>query len=408
MLLACPADDITGGSGETGEGPGVPFPIDPLDGEGSNPPGSPSRSRAWSTPASLGNGLVHDSRYDLQAGEYRHTVTAAQLVAGVDWSTFVTSHRLKVARGFRPTNVDAEVTLVQSGEGSGATFDLGITDRSVYVSDDDANYRSEIETYIFSNLESEQTLATGGPSAHDQPRPISVDTFSLPSGLIGTTIAWTYDNSPVAWKLIVSEDTQSFTDTLSNLHTADYRPISIASRRRNGASEYTAIFVQDGVPSTDWKATIGYNWADLNNNFQALWDDGFYPFRGTYEHGSESDPTFSVLWTKRSPDMKLELRYNMDDVLFNDEDSDWRKLGYHLENACAYSDAGVTRYAGLWTRHEPYHPLFQTQSGIWSPPGFPQGSPSASPMSVIGKPFPCIDDAGTPNTNECQGSFGAY
>ncbi len=356
VLAACPADDTTGGFGETGgEGPGDAVPIDPFDGEGSNPPGSPSLARTWRSPASLGNGLVHDSRYDLQAGEYTDTFSAAELVAGIDWTEFVASHRLKVARGFRPTNVDADVTLIQSGEGTSASFKLGITDRSTYVSDDDANYKTVVKTHMFSQVAVEQqSLAAAGPSSPGRPRPISVDTFATAVDRLGTTIAWVYDNSEVPWRLIISEDAQTFATTIEDLRSADYRPISIASRRRNGVSEYSAVFVSDGMPATDWKATIGYDWADLAANVQSLWDDGMYPFRGSYEQGSHGDPTFNVLWTKRSPQLKLELRYNMDQLLFNAEDINWRKKGYHLENACAYSDAGVTRYAGLWVRNDPY------------------------------------------------------
>ncbi|WP_165703890.1 serine hydrolase [Enhygromyxa salina] len=276
-------------------------------------------------------------------------MTAAELEAGVGWADFVTSHSDKLRVGFRPSSVHAEVSL----EG-GAVPQLAIADRSVYVSDDDANYRSETKTYVYSSLFSEAKLALSGPSAPGEPRPTSIDTFSLPSGQVGVTIVWTYDNNPLPWKIVVGQRRAVFNGALAVFRKTGFRPISIASRNRGGLSEYAGIFVSDGVQATDWKVSLAEHWASLWETAETEWGKGYYAFRGTYEHGSETLPLFNVLWTKRSPEMKLEMRYNMDESLFNEQDIHWRKSGYHLETTCAYSDTGVTRYAGLWTRSDPY------------------------------------------------------
>lgn len=358
LLVACPEDPTGGGGGETGGDSDPPEAIDPLDGEGSNPPGNPDPALVWRVPSNHGNGLAHDSRYDLQADSYTKSLSEPALSQGVDWADFVQSHDDKVRRGFRPTHVDAKVALATKG---GLTFELKITDRSVYVSDDDANYRTETKTYVFKNTRDERlTLTAEGPSDPGEPRPISIDTFSIPNGpnltlpRVGHTIVWVYDDDPVPWQLVVGQEVENFEQTLTALSSQGYRPISLASRYRAGTSEYSAIFVADGMPATDWKVMIGSNWVDLLDNLDSLWQSGFYPFRGTYEHHSEHLPTFNVLWTKRSPQLKLELRYNMDETLFNEQDRHWRQQGYYLENSCAYSDGGNTRYAGLWMRHEPY------------------------------------------------------
>jgi hypothetical protein len=56
---------------------------------------------------------------------------------------------------------------------------LQLRDRSVYVSDDDANYRTVTKTYVFSNLAAEQLLNATGPSTPGNPRPTSIDCFAL-------------------------------------------------------------------------------------------------------------------------------------------------------------------------------------------------------------------------------------
>ncbi|WP_181234239.1 serine hydrolase [Enhygromyxa salina] len=348
LLTACPEDDVgaTGGGETAGTtGPGEPDPVDPLDGEGSNPPEKPDASSTWNAPTTLGNGMVHDSRYDLRAGEYSRKVNTLELAAGVDWS-FVGSHRQKLQNGFRPTSVDAHVSLTDNGE-------LVIIDRSVYMSDDDANFRTETKTYVFVSVSKEMNLSRSGPSSHGEPRPTSIDTFSLPDGRFGDTIVWTYDNSSTPWRLIVGQVATTFNATRNALEDAGFRPISIASRSRGGVSRYSAIFVQDDVSASDWTVSLGQTEATLADTITTQWGNGYYPFRLTSESGAQ-EPVFNILWTKRTPELKLEIRQNLDEALFNEQDTGWRQQGYHLENACAYQDAGVERYTGLWTRSEPY------------------------------------------------------
>jgi hypothetical protein len=200
VLLGCPTNDTIVGTGETGEDTEGAPPVDPFDGEGSDPPGDPDPGLDWPQPLTLGNGLVHDSRYDLQAGPFSETFTAAQLVAGVDWVDFIDSHALKLRSGFRPTQVDAEINVKTNDNG---TIELTVTDRSVYASDDDANYKTQIKTYLFGNTAQEGALVGGGDGA-SQPRPTSIDTFALPAGRVGATVAWVYDNNPIAWEMGLS------------------------------------------------------------------------------------------------------------------------------------------------------------------------------------------------------------
>ncbi|PRQ06535.1 serine hydrolase [Enhygromyxa salina] len=335
----------------------MPVPQDPFDGEGSDPPGEPDPNLDWPPPLTLGNGLVHDSRYDLHASEYTKTFSAQQLVSGVNWADkFVKDHALKLRNGFRPTQVDAEVSMANNPDGS---LELTVLDRSVYVSDDDANYKTEIKTFVFGSVAQEQVL-TGGGSSGD-PRPTSIDTFALPVGRVGATIAFVYDNSSVAWQMVDGQSQASLMTTEATLADKGYRPISIASRKRNGASEFAAVFVQDGVDPGDWELGVGYDALALSADAPIKWAAGYYPFAGSYEQGSQEWPRFNVLWLKRSPELKLQLRYNMDDITFEGEDAQWRQGGYHLEGACAYQDAGVQRYAGVWVRHDPY---LRWQEGI--------------------------------------------
>lgn len=349
--LACPAhDDDPTSRDETG-GPGEPDPIDPFDGEGADPPGEPDPNLTYRSPSSLGNGLVHDSRYDLRAGSYMRFVSVAQLEAGVEWVSFVAPHAEKLRVGFRPTQVDANIDVTP---GAAGTLLLHVEDRSVYVCDDDANYRTVTRTHVFSSRAAEQAHAGSGPSPQGSPRPTAIDTFALASDRFGFDIVWTYDDAPVDWELVVGESQQTFLGTVGNLAQHGYRPISVSSRRRNGANEYAGIFVQDGVPQQEWQLMLGRNAMELATEAATAWDNGYYPFRGSYQQGSQNLPLFDVIWMRRPPGLKLELRYNLDRALFEEEDQKWRIAGYHLEGACAYLDGGEERLSGLWVRYEPY------------------------------------------------------
>jgi CubicO group peptidase (beta-lactamase class C family) len=346
----CPAsDDDNPPSDETG-GPPEAEPIDPFEAEGADPPGEPDRGLTWRSPSSLGNGLVHDSRFDLRAGEHKRTASGAQLAAGVDWASFVTPHAEKLRVGFRPSQVEANVGLVFAND----TLILHIEDRSVYLCDDDANYRTVTKTHVFSNVAAEQLHATSGPSALDNARPTAIDSFAIGPNSFGFNIVWTYDNAQVFWELVLGQSTAAFLAASANLRQQGYHPISVSGRRRNGVSEYSGIFVQDGVPGEDWFLTLGAHAMDLAEQIVTVWNAGYYPFRGSYQQGSDSMPLFDIVWIKRSPGLKLELRFNLDEALFEEQDKLWRSVGYYLESATEYFDSGVHRFAGLWVQHEPY------------------------------------------------------
>jgi CubicO group peptidase (beta-lactamase class C family) len=345
-----PNDDDNSRSDETG-GPPEAEPHDPFGGEGADPPGEPDRGRTYRSPSSLGNGLVHDSRFDLRVGAWLRPVSAAQLAAGVEWGSFVTPHIEKLRVGFRPAQVEANVRLELTND----IPNIQIEDRSVYVCDDDASYRSVTKTHVFfSNLDAEQAHATSGLSAPGSPRPTAIDSFALGPKTFGFNIVWTYDNAPVKWELVLGQSQTAFEATAGDLAQYGYHPISVSGRRRGGVSEYSGIFVQDGVAREDWYVMLGRNAMELADQVGAIWDAGYYPFRGSYQQGSESLPLFDVVWIKRSPRLKLELRFNLDEALFEEQDKLWRAAGYHLESATEYSDAGAQRFAGLWVMHEPY------------------------------------------------------
>jgi hypothetical protein len=348
VLLACPANDAMDELGETGDETEGPPPVDPFDGEGSDPPGDPDPELDWLPPLTLGNGLVHDSRHDLAAGPFSETFTAAQLAAGVDWAGFVDSHALKLRNGFRPTQVDAELTVKTNDRG---TIELNVTDRSVYVSDDDANYKTLVKTYLFGNPAQEVALNADGDGS-GQLRPTSIDTFALPAGRVGATVAWVYDDNPIRWQLVVGQNIATFLDTISTLADRGYRPISIASRRRNAASEYAAIFVRDFMSPDDWGVLLGQSEEAFAATAADDWDAGHYLFAGTQEQGTPNEPRFNTLWIRRSPGIRVQMRYNMNEGGFVDEDSDRRRQGYHLESAWGYESADgflATRGSGCST-----------------------------------------------------------
>src|SRR5690606_19297609 len=133
---------------------------------------------------------------------------------GIDWSTFVPEHADKLRVGFRPTQVDAQIELIPAGNGLSL---LHVRDRSVYISDDDANYRTVTKTHIFSDLAAEQALSASGPSARGTPRPTAIDSFALRPSEFGVNIVWTYDNAPVAWELVVGQSQADFEATMAAL-----------------------------------------------------------------------------------------------------------------------------------------------------------------------------------------------
>jgi CubicO group peptidase (beta-lactamase class C family) len=363
LVLAGCTDDgtiATDDGDDTGTGYVEPSPYDPLDGEGSDPPGDPDEGATWAPAEALGSGLVHDSRYDLEASEHTKVFTGAELNAGVDWATgFVTEHAAKVSVGFRPVQVDGFYDLVPLGTNDDGTptFELSVTDRSVYLSDDDANYKTVTKTYVFGNPEQERdSLPSYGSGRDGGPRPTAIDTFSIDADTppVGTTIVWTYDANPVPWRLIVGESQAEFGQTVENLRGQGYRPISIASRRRLGGLQYAAIFVADGVPGDDWRVTFGAYGSHQSQGYDN-WEDGFYPSQHSFADKAPFTVGHNIIWTRTPPRLRVEVRENLDRPLFEALDADFRKQGYNLQSATLYNHISYhRRYAGIWVQYEPY------------------------------------------------------
>ena len=353
VLSAC-TDDTSGAADEGDEtGYGEPSPEDPLDGEGSNPPGDPDTNATWAPAQALGNGLVHDSRYDLEAGKRSRDFTGTDLNSGVDWAGFVTEHAAKVTVGFRPVQVDGFYELVPLDKNK---YELSVTDRSVYLSDDDANYKTETKTYLFRNLDDERNyIPSYGSGRGGGPRPTAIDTFSIDGDTppVGTTIVWTYDGKPIPWRLVVGEPQAQFEETVENLRGQGYRPVSLASRHRLGQLEYAAIFIADGTPGDDWRVTLGAHWSNQAQDFDN-WEDGFYPSMQSFADRSPNSVGRNYIWTRTPPGLKVEVRQNLDEALFEELDADFRKQGYNLQSATRYNISIDKRYAGIWVQYEPY------------------------------------------------------
>lgn len=344
LPTGCPGDDVraigeTGETGETGD-PGSD-PVDPLDGDGPVPPGSPSSQDRWVAPSTLGNGLVHDTRSKVDPSIHTVPFTSGELAAGAAWSSFVDSNTAMLARGFRPAQVDAAVEL---------TDDLEIVDNTLYISDDDANYRTEVFTHAFSTLADERDFDAWEPVALGA-RPTSIQPFAG-DGHVGYSVAWVYDSATITpttpWLLKVGQSTQELNALLAD---PDLRPMSLASRRRGGTSEYAVIFVP-ADSHADWPASIHVATSSLASEIAGRWQDGLYPFRITSEEGDST--RVNVLWAMRPPGISVQARVNLTDSAFEHEDVWWRSHGYHLETTDEYVDGGQTRRVGVWVRYEPY------------------------------------------------------
>jgi CubicO group peptidase (beta-lactamase class C family) len=335
IFTACPdKDDL--GDDEIGNETD-PEPFDPLDGAGNVPTGDPDLSMPWTSPSSLGNGLVHDTRHDVDSTPYSTN-------DGIPWSDFVESYTTMTAIGFRPAQIAAEVQLSGNGE-------LEITDHTLYISDDDANYRTEIATHAFDTLDAERTFDDFAPSQLGA-RPTSIHTFSA-GGKVGYSVAWVFDSasaSPtVPWQMVSGRSERELGLLLA---TPGLRPISISSRLRAGRREYAAILIAHDEAWGEWPASVGLSGDSLAAFVEAKWADGFYPFRISTEHG---DPTrLSVLWARRPPGISVQVRMNLDEEDFMAEDANWRSHGYHLETVDHYVDEGSERHAAVWVRYSPY------------------------------------------------------
>jgi CubicO group peptidase (beta-lactamase class C family) len=340
-LTGCPADDVAAdvGGSETGD-PGTE-PLDPVDGEGSVPPGDPDQEDRWVAPSTLGNGLVHDTRSAVDPSTHAAAFTSDKLAAGAAWSSFVGSNAAMLARGFRPAQVDAVIEL---------TEELEIMDETLYISDDDANYRTEVFTHVFPTLASERDFADWQPVALGA-RPTSIQTFAE-EGRVGYSVAWVYDSATtmptVEWDMRVGQTKEELDDLLGD---ASRRPISLSSRRRDGASEYAVIFVPTDS-AANWSTSTHVQTSSLASEISDRWQDGLYPFRITAEQG---DSTYvNVLWALRPPGISVQTRVNLTDSAFADEDGWWRSHGYHLETVENYVNGGEERRAAVWVRYQAY------------------------------------------------------
>lgn len=81
--------------------------------------------------------------------------------------------------------------------------------------------------------------------------------------------------------------------------------------------------MNDGVPSGDSFMMLGRNAMELAEQVGPAWDAGYYPFRGSYQHGSEDLPLFDIIRIRPSPGLKLELRFNLDEALFEEQAKGW-------------------------------------------------------------------------------------
>jgi CubicO group peptidase (beta-lactamase class C family) len=342
---------------DDGEDDFAPTPVDPLEGDGAVPPdaeqpgASTDPPRPWLAPVTLGNGLVHDSRLNLDGSHYQHEVLNVDLDEGIAWSGFVESFEARARVGFRPAQVRAHVSVEPAGN---STTTVEIRDSTVYVADDDANYRTEIETYLFGSVLQEQEMDGFAPAAQGA-RPVSIDTFSIDGGgvaQVGYSVAWVWDDADIPWMILAGHSEAWTAEMLGKLAGDGYRPISIASRQREGIREYAVIVVNDGVPASDWSVSLGIDSADVAAEIKAKWAGGMYPFRASGEQGAWS--RFNLLWTRRPPGISVQVRMNLDVDTFETEDGNWRTRGYHLESLGRYEDQGEDRLLAVWVRHESY------------------------------------------------------
>jgi len=341
LVTACNDDGVGGadGTGETGD-PGAD-PVDPLDGEGTAPSGEPSLARDAAPPSSLGNGLVHDTRSRVRARTFSSQANAAEFEHGAAWSGFVGVNNAILRRGFRPAQVDAAISL------SGG---LELTDNSLYISDDDANYRTEVFTHVFSTLAAERAFSGWGPPGLGA-RPTSIQTFAV-DGHLGYSVGWVYDSATTtpttAWVMKVGQ-TKAELDAL--LADSSFRPLALSSRWRDGGSEYAVILLATSSHD-DWSSDVNIPSSQLGDRIKSRWQDGFYPFRITAQ--DQRSTHLNVLWTTRPTGISVQPRVNLTDSTFADEDGYWRSHGYHLETTSAYVAGGQPRHAAVWVRYEPY------------------------------------------------------
>lgn len=369
LLVGCPDDTGEDGSNdEVGDGDGDPGtssttttgePVDPLDDGGADPPGEPDLEDTYLSPTTLGNGLVHDTRYLLGSNTDSVEIPTSLLEVGVPWE--LTAHETMLEVGFRPVQIHAEIEVTESG--SNAFVD--IDDDSIYISDDDSNYLYKVETYLFGSQFAEESKSNFGPASAGF-RPISIDVVNAPGNLrpyYGFTVAWVYDDRDIDWVILTPRNKDDFEDDFGSLVTSGYRPISMSSRLRAGTSttDFGAILVDDGMDPSHWTMTISRDVIDLAEAVEEAWDEGFYPFSGWTRNDSGATPEYNMLWALRpppaSPDgFAIAARYHMTAAEFaaSGEDELHRENGMHLLSADRYVIQGQTRYAAIWAKYPPH------------------------------------------------------
>ncbi len=344
----CPNDPND--SDDEVDGSGDPLPKDPLDGVGETPTGVPDASSVYPSPATLGNGLVHDSRLLLDRDDNVVSIDITTAGDGVPWAGYVEELDIMSKKGFRPSQIGARVRVEPAGADA---YRLIVDDDSVYVSDDDANYLHQVETFLFANTTAESNKTEFEPALAGS-RPVSIDSFSVANGsLTGFTVAWVRDEKPVPWKIVAGLERDVFDGRSAHLISQGYRPLSVASRKRGSTEEYAGIFVADGIEKPDWDWSLGVDEQTFASEVDERWHDGYCPFRINTQHNKTGELRFDVLWIARPPELRIAVRYNLDDEHFEDEDRDLRSQGYHLESADVYFDEGE-RWVATWIRYQPY------------------------------------------------------
>ena len=186
-------------------------------------------------------------------------------------------------------------------------------------------------------------------------RPTSIESFTVGGGVggieLGFSIAWVYDKGDLPWKLRIGLTEGAMNDEIEELRLLGFRPISISSRERAGISEYSAAFVSDGMPNSDWQVSLGLDENNIEGEAQARWTAGFYPFRGSAEQGSWD--RFNMIWTRRPPGIAVQVRLQLTTDTFRVEDELRRTEGYHLESVARYEKNGFERHAAIWVKYQP-------------------------------------------------------
>lgn len=331
------------------------MPKDPLDGAGEEPPADDDPTTAsLALPGTLGNGLVHDSRLLLEDAESTWEIDNGVAGEGLAWAGRVDEFDEMMTRGFRPHQINAKVSVTALGSDN---YRITVDDDSVYISDDDANYLHEVETYLFASVAAESGKTDFAPAIAGL-RPVSIDSFVIanasPGGLqTGFTVAWVRDEKQLPWRMVAGLGHTAFELRLAELVKEGFRPISISSRRFAGGLQYSAVFVADGVAPAEWALMLGVKASDFASLVKTQWDAEKYPVQASTRFASDTLPQVDILWRKRPPEFRAAIRYNMTDATFASEDASLRAQGYHLDSADVYQDGGE-RWWASWVRYRPF------------------------------------------------------